>query len=101
MITGDYLKTAQAIARNIHILNPDGSQDKDAVDCNDLRPGGEYLREALRAAAHLMSGGLRGWLFPLSPLPPPEPPRVHKQIFIVASPGSHILSACLLASVFF
>ena len=34
---------AQAIARNIHILNPDGSQDKDAVDCNDLRPGGEYL----------------------------------------------------------
>ena len=43
MITGDYLKTAQAIARNIHILNPDGSQDKDAVDCNDLRPGGEYL----------------------------------------------------------
>jgi magnesium-transporting ATPase (P-type) len=43
MITGDYLKTAQAIARNIHILNPDGSQDEDAVDCNDLRPGGDYL----------------------------------------------------------
>mmetsp|Transcript_13870 Transcript_13870/g.42981 ORF Transcript_13870/g.42981 Transcript_13870/m.42981 type:complete len:845 (-) Transcript_13870:24-2558(-) len=45
MITGDYLKTAQAIARNISILNPDGSQDKDAVDCNDLRPGDEYLDE--------------------------------------------------------
>jgi magnesium-transporting ATPase (P-type) len=43
MITGDYLKTAQAIAKNIEILPPDGSHDKDAVDCNDLRPGGGYL----------------------------------------------------------
>jgi len=47
MITGDYLKTAQAIAMNIHILNPrtfvEGNGE--AVDCGDLRPGkdGDYL----------------------------------------------------------
>ena len=47
MITGDYLKTAQAIARNIGILAADGSQDGDAVDCGSLRPGGgdDYLDE--------------------------------------------------------
>ncbi|KAH8055598.1 calcium-transporting ATPase [Aureococcus anophagefferens] len=47
MITGDYLKTAQAIARNIGILAADGSQDGDAVDCGSLRPGGgdDYLSE--------------------------------------------------------
>ncbi|KAH8047133.1 calcium-transporting ATPase [Aureococcus anophagefferens] len=32
MITGDYLKTAQAIARNIGILAADGSQDGDAPE---------------------------------------------------------------------
>ena len=46
MITGDYLKTAQAIAKNISILPPDGSLDKNgSVDCNSLRPGGEYLKD--------------------------------------------------------
>ncbi|KAH8092786.1 calcium-transporting ATPase [Aureococcus anophagefferens] len=44
MITGDYLKTAAAIAKNIAILPEDGSLDKTgAVDCNDLRPGDDYL----------------------------------------------------------
>mmetsp|Transcript_19098 Transcript_19098/g.60039 ORF Transcript_19098/g.60039 Transcript_19098/m.60039 type:complete len:1138 (+) Transcript_19098:223-3636(+) len=44
MITGDYLKTAQAIAKNIAILPSDGSLDKNgAVDCNSLRPDGDYL----------------------------------------------------------
>ena len=44
MITGDYLKTAAAIAKNIAILPEDGSLDKTgAVDCNDLRPGDSYL----------------------------------------------------------
>ncbi|KAJ8604654.1 hypothetical protein CTAYLR_006531 [Chrysophaeum taylorii] len=44
MITGDYLKTAQAIAKNISILPPDGSLDvTGAVDCNSLRPSGDYL----------------------------------------------------------
>jgi potassium/sodium efflux P-type ATPase len=48
MITGDYLKTAIAIAKNINILNKqtfvEGS--KEALDCGDLRPesgGGVYL----------------------------------------------------------
>jgi len=41
MITGDYLKTAAAIARDVGILHD--SQEETAVDCTELRPGGEYL----------------------------------------------------------
>jgi len=44
MITGDYLKTAIAIAYNCNILQP-GDSESDAVDCGTLRPGGEYLRD--------------------------------------------------------
>jgi potassium/sodium efflux P-type ATPase len=45
MITGDYLKTAAAIARDVGIL---GSTDTDAsaLDCTTLRPSGEYLEAA-------------------------------------------------------
>jgi P-type Ca2+ transporter type 2C len=40
MITGDYLKTAQAIAKNINILNKNTfvEGNGEAVDCGDLRP---------------------------------------------------------------
>lgn len=44
MITGDYLKTAIAIAHNCNILQDGDDDSKDAVDCGDLRPGdGAYL----------------------------------------------------------
>jgi len=43
MITGDYLKTAIAIGHNCNILQPGDDDNKDAVDCGDLRPGGAYL----------------------------------------------------------
>lgn len=47
MITGDYLLTAQAIAKNINILNPASFVEGNgsATDCGALRPGkdGEYL----------------------------------------------------------
>merc|ERR1712051_201669 len=42
MITGDYLKTAAAIAKNVNILMPEDSESA-ACDCARLRPGGEYL----------------------------------------------------------
>merc|ERR1712137_735303 len=42
MITGDYLKTAIAIGHNCNILQTGDDDTKDAVDCGDLRPGGEY-----------------------------------------------------------
>mmetsp|Transcript_24846 Transcript_24846/g.59001 ORF Transcript_24846/g.59001 Transcript_24846/m.59001 type:complete len:1056 (+) Transcript_24846:77-3244(+) len=45
MITGDYLKTAIAIAKNVQILQPQDDEDTAAVDCNSLRPGGNYLSE--------------------------------------------------------
>jgi len=45
MITGDYLKTAVAIAKNINILDPDEGEEA-ACDCAKLRPGGDYLSEA-------------------------------------------------------
>jgi len=45
MITGDYLKTAIAIAKNVGILQP-GDSDACAVDCSSLRPDGEYLSDA-------------------------------------------------------
>jgi len=50
MITGDYLKTAIAIAKNINILNPRTFKEGngEATDCGVLRPvrDGEYLNNA-------------------------------------------------------
>merc|ERR1719331_1271703 len=43
MITGDYLKTAAAIARNVCILEESDTEAVAAVDCVALRPAGEYL----------------------------------------------------------
>jgi len=44
MITGDYLKTATAIARRVEILRPEDNVAEAAVDCNSLRPRDEtYL----------------------------------------------------------
>jgi magnesium-transporting ATPase (P-type) len=45
MITGDYLKTAVAIAKDINILRPQDNPDVCAVDSKGLRPGedNEYL----------------------------------------------------------
>lgn len=46
MITGDYLKTAVAIAKDIDLLTVGGDADQEAVDCNVLRPRqGIYLSE--------------------------------------------------------
>merc|ERR1711937_1038378 len=47
MITGDYLKTAAAIARDIGILNNsrDGCAAGEALDCSVLRPDGTYIPE--------------------------------------------------------
>merc|ERR1712193_578183 len=44
MITGDYLKTAVAIAKNVNILKPEDAEDC-ATDCQGLRPNGAYLSE--------------------------------------------------------
>merc|ERR1711966_624240 len=48
MITGDYLPTAVAIAKNINILTKDSDISKEATDCGKLRPGkdGNYLPDA-------------------------------------------------------
>jgi len=43
MITGDYLKTALAIARNVTILQPQDHVQHPSVDCARLRPDGNYL----------------------------------------------------------
>merc|ERR1719270_242632 len=43
MITGDYLKTAIAIAKNVNILLPEDDEATSAVDCAKLRPDGDYL----------------------------------------------------------
>lgn len=43
MITGDYVKTATAIAKNCNILQKGDDEARDAVDCGALRPGGNYL----------------------------------------------------------
>merc|ERR1719210_987364 len=43
MITGDYLKTAIAIAHNVNILQSDDNEALAAVDCARLRPNGQYL----------------------------------------------------------
>ncbi|CAE7781768.1 unnamed protein product, partial [Symbiodinium pilosum] len=46
MITGDYLKTATAIARRVEILRPEDNIAEAAVDCNSLRPNGDiYVPE--------------------------------------------------------
>mmetsp|Transcript_78591 Transcript_78591/g.138536 ORF Transcript_78591/g.138536 Transcript_78591/m.138536 type:complete len:1060 (-) Transcript_78591:296-3475(-) len=43
MITGDYLKTAAAIAKNVSILQPEDDEAVSAVDCARLRPNGPYI----------------------------------------------------------
>jgi len=43
MITGDYLKTAIAIAKNVNILQARDDEATSACDCAKLRPGGNYL----------------------------------------------------------
>merc|ERR1712038_1772311 len=43
MITGDYLKTAVAIAHNVNILQPQDSEAEAACDCAKLRPDGQYM----------------------------------------------------------
>merc|ERR1712125_104997 len=45
MITGDYLKTAVAIAKNVNILAEEDDAEVSAVDCQGLRPDGNYLSE--------------------------------------------------------
>merc|ERR1719221_394936 len=45
MITGDYLKTAAAIAKNVRILEKGDDEATAAVDCACLRPDGAYLDE--------------------------------------------------------
>merc|ERR1719449_52517 len=45
MITGDYLKTAAAIARDVGILGGNEA-DTAALDCSKLRPSGEYLPDS-------------------------------------------------------
>uniref|UniRef100_K3WUS5 Cation-transporting P-type ATPase N-terminal domain-containing protein n=1 Tax=Globisporangium ultimum (strain ATCC 200006 / CBS 805.95 / DAOM BR144) TaxID=431595 RepID=K3WUS5_GLOUD len=46
MITGDYLKTAVAIAKSIDLLSVGADVDEEAVDCTILRPrGDEYLTD--------------------------------------------------------
>lgn len=45
MITGDYLKTAIAIARNIDLLQLQDDILESAVDCAALRPDNEYLAD--------------------------------------------------------
>lgn len=46
MITGDYLKTAAAIAKNVQILQDGDDEKVAAVDCTCLRPDGSYLSES-------------------------------------------------------
>jgi len=46
MITGDYLKTAVAIARNVKILQSTDHEEESAVDCKSLRPDGKYVADA-------------------------------------------------------
>jgi len=41
MITGDYVKTAVAIAKNVKILTREDDEATDALDCVGLRPAGE------------------------------------------------------------
>lgn len=43
MITGDYVKTAIAIGRNVDILQESDDNAEAAVDCQCLRPTGDYI----------------------------------------------------------
>merc|ERR1719313_1413280 len=43
MITGDYVKTAVAIGRNVNILGPGDDTKVAAIDCGALRPNNVYL----------------------------------------------------------
>merc|ERR1719215_947536 len=45
MITGDYLKTAIAIAKNVKILLPEDDEKTAACDCAKLRPNNEYMEQ--------------------------------------------------------
>jgi magnesium-transporting ATPase (P-type) len=47
MITGDYVKTAIAIAKRVNIILPEDDVEECACDCNKLRPNGpDYIPEA-------------------------------------------------------
>ncbi|CAK0803723.1 unnamed protein product [Prorocentrum cordatum] len=46
MITGDYVKTAIAIAKRVNIISPEDDIEECACDCNKLRPNGGYIGEA-------------------------------------------------------
>merc|ERR1719313_2094860 len=43
MITGDYVKTAIAIGKNVNILGPEDDTKVAAIDCGALRPNNQYL----------------------------------------------------------
>jgi len=43
MITGDYVKTAIAIAKRVNIIAAEDDIEECACDCNKLRPSGEYI----------------------------------------------------------
>jgi potassium/sodium efflux P-type ATPase len=45
MITGDYLKTAIAIAKKVKIIVEEDAIEVCATDCNGLRPGGTYVSQ--------------------------------------------------------
>merc|ERR1740139_893005 len=44
MVTGDYLKTAVAIAQNVNILQAQDDIETASCDCLKLRPDGDYLQ---------------------------------------------------------
>eukprot|EP00444_Apocalathium_aciculiferum_P037165 CAMPEP_0183485008 /NCGR_PEP_ID=MMETSP0370-20130417/179207_1 /TAXON_ID=268820 /ORGANISM="Peridinium aciculiferum, Strain PAER-2" /LENGTH=1042 /DNA_ID=CAMNT_0025678303 /DNA_START=31 /DNA_END=3159 /DNA_ORIENTATION=- len=46
MITGDYLKTACAIGREVNILGGGANAVENAVDCMRMRPDGKYLPDS-------------------------------------------------------
>jgi len=56
MITGDYLLTAIAIAKNVNILQPTDDEETCAMDCAKLRPDGEYLSDS---EMDLLTGSVR------------------------------------------
>merc|ERR1719162_1168041 len=46
MITGDYLKTAVAIAINVRIIQEGDDPESSSTDCQALRPSGDYISGA-------------------------------------------------------